>query len=106
VLKARDPSKEPSEIEWGKWSLLGAFKAASAKEVFEKAFIDEGSPDLSKSYEEGRLKWTEPPSWKDDAPQALWGENSVTYFYRTITRKECIVTSLSPWAPTAGCRSG
>ncbi len=83
--ESADPSKEPTEIDWGKWSLLGAFKAASTKEVFEKAFIDEGSPDLSKTYDEGRLKWTEPPSWKDDAPQSLWGENSVTYFYRTIT---------------------
>lgn len=87
--ESADASKEPSviDIEWGKWSLLGAFKAATSKEIFEKPFIDEGLPDLAKTYEEGRLKWNEPPYWNDGLPQPLWGENSVTYFYRTITVK-------------------
>jgi len=82
-----DPAKEPSgaEVQWGKWSFLGAFKAGSGKEALEKAFIDENGPDLAKTYEEGKLKWVESGSLKDGVAQPLWGEGSVTYFHRTIT---------------------
>ncbi|MBI1840381.1 MAG: PSD1 domain-containing protein [Verrucomicrobia bacterium] len=87
--ESANPSGEPSvsDLGWGNWSILGAFKAANAKEVFEKAFIPEGSVDLKQTHEEGRLKWTETQAWKDNAVQPLWGEHSVTYFYRTITNR-------------------
>ncbi|MBI2929323.1 MAG: DUF1553 domain-containing protein [Verrucomicrobia bacterium] len=85
--ESADPAKEPpvSEIEWGQWSALGSFKAASAKEVFEKAFINETELDFKKTYEDDRLRWNEKPDWKDGTAQALAGENQVTYFHRTIT---------------------
>lgn len=85
-----DPAKEPVVQEahdWGKWSILGSFKAASAKEVFEKAFITETEIDLSKTYDDGKLKWTEQPQWKDGEVQSLSGENTVSYLYRTIHLK-------------------
>ena len=87
--ESADPAKEPpvSEIEWGQWSALGPFKAASAKEVFEKAFINETELDFKKTYEDDRLRWDEKPDWKDGTAQALSGENQVTYFYRKITVK-------------------
>lgn len=84
TAESADPASEAADFEWGAWSVLGAFKAGSAKEIFEKAFIDETTVDLAKTYDEGRLKWTGAPGLKDDAPQPLWGENSASYFYRTI----------------------
>ncbi len=85
--ESANPAGEPpvGETGWGKWSLLGAFKAGSANEVFEKPFISEGQFDPAKTYEEGRLKWTEAAAWKDGVAQPLWGENLVTYFHRIVT---------------------
>jgi hypothetical protein len=84
--RSAQPDREPSprDLQWKRWSLLGPFKAASAKETFEKAFITETNVDLAKTYEDGKLKWTEPPLWNEAAPLPLWGEASVTYFHRVI----------------------
>ena len=84
-----DPAKEPpvTEIEWGQWSALGPFKAGSAKEVFEKAFINETELDFAKTYDDEKLRWKAKPDWTDGTTQALSGENQVTYFHRKITVK-------------------
>ncbi len=83
------PEREPpvSEMEWGAWSALGPFTAASAKEVFEKTFIPESAIDLGQSHDNGKLKWTTKPEWSDGATLPLSGENQVTYFHRKITSK-------------------
>ena len=82
-----DLAKEPpaAETQWGRWAVLGPFKAGSSQEVFDKAFIDEAGPDLAKTHDEGRMKWAEAPALQDDVPQPLWGETLVSYFHRTIT---------------------
>ena len=48
TAEGADPAKEPPvvEIAWSPWSGLGPFKAATSKEVFEKAFINEAELDL------------------------------------------------------------
>ena len=80
-------SSEPpvSELIWNPWSVLGAFKAANAKEVFEKAFLTETAVDLKQTFEEGRLKWMANTAWKDNETHPLWGEHSVSYFYRVVS---------------------
>src|SRR6185503_320555 len=87
--ESADPAQEPpvSAIQWGQWSALGPFKAGSAKEIFEKAFINETELDFKKTYEEDKLRWKEKTDWKDGTAQALSGENQVTYFHRQITVK-------------------
>ncbi len=83
------PEREPSVagIEWGTWSSVGPFAAASSKEVFEKAFINEGQIDLTKAYESDRLRWKERPEWKDDTLQPLSGDEQVSYFFRKVSVK-------------------
>ncbi len=85
-----DPAREtPSDtgLRWGTWSALGPFKAASAKEVFEKAFFKEEEIDLAKTYEDGKFAWTEKPEWTNGVVQPLSGENLVTYLCRSINVK-------------------
>ncbi|MBM3845037.1 MAG: DUF1553 domain-containing protein [Verrucomicrobia bacterium] len=84
-----NPAQEPpvAEIEWGGWSSLGPFKAASTKEIFEKGFLPETQPDLSKSYEGGTLKWKQQQGWKDGAAWDLSGENHVSFFHRKVISK-------------------
>ena len=102
--QAADASQEPGPgqgLDWGNWSLLGPFKAASAKEVFEKAFISESAIDLAQTYDEGKIKWTEKPDWKDGQVQAFEGENQVSYLYRTLTAKTARLLKIS-----VGCDGG
>ncbi len=86
VAESAHPTNEPpvADIDWGKWSALGPFAAASTKEVFEKAFITESPVDFAKTYDNDKLQWKEKPEWKDGTPLTLSGENQVTYFHRTI----------------------
>lgn len=82
-----DPGGEPDPtvgLRWGDWSVLGAFKAASKKEALEKAFVPEGDLDLTKTYEEGKLKWMAKPAWKSRLELPLWGESLVTYLHQTV----------------------
>ena len=95
--ESADAGKEPpvGEIEWGQWSALGPFSAASPKEIFEKAFIIETDIDLAKTYEDGKLSWKEKTDWKDGTAQALADENQVTYLHRKITVKTARYINLS-----------
>ena len=88
--QAADTTQEPGPgkgLDWSGWSVLGPFKAASAKEVFEKAFITETAVDLTQTYDDGKIKWTAKPDWKEGQVQSFEGENQVTYLYRTLTAK-------------------
>ncbi|MBL9171520.1 MAG: PSD1 domain-containing protein [Verrucomicrobiales bacterium] len=85
--ESADPAREPSPasgLTWGRWSVLGPFKAASAKEALEKAFVPEGDSDLGKTYDEGKLKWLARASWKERVEIPLWGEGLATYLHQTI----------------------
>jgi hypothetical protein len=85
--RSLQPSRQPAprDLRWKPWSLLGPFKAASGQEGLGKSFITETNVDLSKTYEDGKIKWTEPPAWTEGTPLPLWGEGSITYFHRTFT---------------------
>lgn len=87
TAESRQPDAEPSvdDIEWGAWSALGPFTAASPKEAFEKAFIPETEIDLEKTYD--KLRWKEKPELKDGTAMPLSGENQVTYYHRTVRTK-------------------
>ena len=72
--EAAESIQSPSDQEppvFGVWHELGPFKAASAKEAFNKAFIPEPEIDLIKTYNDGKLRWLEKPDWKDGVVQSL-----------------------------------
>ncbi len=88
--ESADRSKEPpvGDVGFGAWSVLGPFKAASAKEAFEKSFLNEGEPiDLVKAHDGDRLRWKEKPDWKEGEALPLSGEDQVTYLHRKLTVK-------------------
>ena len=85
--QSADPAREPSPrvgMTWGTWSVLGPFKATSAKEALEKAFVPDSDSDLQKTYDDGKLKWLPRSAWKEKVEIPLWGEGLVTYLHQTI----------------------
>jgi Protein of unknown function (DUF1553)/Protein of unknown function (DUF1549)/Planctomycete cytochrome C len=80
---AREPKSDPATL--GRWWSVGPFKANDANDAFNRAFVDEAAVDLAKTYDDGKLKWTERPNWKDGEITKLTGDNAATYLYRTIT---------------------
>ncbi|MFO1501363.1 MAG: DUF1549 domain-containing protein [Verrucomicrobiota bacterium] len=74
--------------EFGSWYALGPFKASSAREAYDKTFGPESGVDLGKSFDEGKLKWTEHTDWSGDEPHELTEGISATYLFRTIRAAE------------------
>ncbi len=74
--------------DFGPWYSLGPFQAATGKEAFEKSFGPENGVELSKTYEDGKLKWMSHSDWKDGGVQELPGTNAATFVYRTLQAKE------------------
>ena len=69
---------------WGTWQQVGPFTSQVGGEVYDVEFEPERGVDLSATYDEGALKWTERADLADGAIHAWEGEYSATYFYRTI----------------------
>jgi hypothetical protein len=97
VAEAADPAKEPpsAPATMGRWWAVGPFKANDAGDAFNRAYVDETAVDLAKSYDDGKLKWTERPDWKDAEVTKLTGDNAATYLYRTISVPHAQVMQLS-----------
>jgi len=75
----------PPEPEFGDWHHVGPFTAASFDEAHDKAFPPEAGVDLKKTYEDGKLKWTPQPTWKNGViHNTLTGDNAANYLFRTI----------------------
>lgn len=67
------------------WHHIGPFPSESFDKAFDEAFAPEAEIDLAKTYNDGKLKWTKQPKWKDGTVHnTLKGNNSANYLYRVI----------------------
>ncbi len=69
------------------WQHIGPFPAESFDKAYDQAFGPENQKqvDLKKTFADGRLKWTEQPTWKDGVVHnTLTGENAANYLFRVV----------------------
>jgi hypothetical protein len=93
-LKNR-PEEQPAPA-MGVWNHIGPFTTDSFDKAFDEAFAPEKEVDLAKTYDEGKLKWTEQPTWQDGTVHnTLTGENAANYLFRTIESPVARKVSLS-----------
>jgi len=79
------------------WHHVGPFPADSFQKAFEQSSEPETAVDLSATYLNGTLRWTEQPGWKDGTiHNTLSGDNSANYLFRVIesTQKQTVALSL------------
>jgi hypothetical protein len=83
--------------EFANWWHVGPFAAGDFNVAFERAFAPEQAVDLAGAYEDGKLKWTEQPSWKDGEAHndKLQGSNCANYLFRVVETQRPRVLSLS-----------
>ncbi|MCH2129440.1 MAG: PSD1 and planctomycete cytochrome C domain-containing protein [Pirellulaceae bacterium] len=73
----------PLKIE--SWHHVGPFVSDNLKGGFDTPYGPEEKVDLAATFEEGKLKWTEQPEWKDDTVHNVFsGDNTANYIYRII----------------------
>lgn len=71
--------------DWSPWHQLGPFQTGSFDEAYATDFgPEQGAIDLSRTHENGRLKWTLRSEWKDGVVHELQGDNAATYLHRTL----------------------
>jgi hypothetical protein len=81
----------------GHWYHVGPFASTNFDTAFDQVFPPELDTDLSKSFEDDKLKWTEQPSWNDGVAHndKLTGNNCGNYLFRVIESKTPQLLSLS-----------
>jgi len=79
------------------WHHIGPFAADNHDTAFSEVFAPEKQIDLAATYQDGKLKWTEQPEWKDNIAHndKLTGNNVANYLYRTIEVDQSQVAALS-----------
>ncbi len=71
-------------VEYGPWSSLGPFAAASSTEAYATSYLDELQPvDLAKP--QGGKNWEPHPGWRDGEAHGLPEIICANYVYRIIT---------------------
>ena len=94
--KRKDSSSaEPFTLSF--WRHIGPFKAADYNQAYDGVFPPEVDTDLAKTYEDGKLTWTEQLDWRDgEAHNDKFKDvNAAHYLLRMIETKEPRVLSLS-----------
>lgn len=77
---------ETETLKLSNWHVIGTFPAKDGKPPpFVFPYPPEEEIDLKKTYEDGKLKWVEQPSYVDGKAHYFRNENCATYLYRTIT---------------------
>ncbi|MCB9950082.1 MAG: PSD1 domain-containing protein [Planctomycetaceae bacterium] len=81
----------------GSWWHVGPFPAANFDLAFSEVFAPEKGIDTAAAYDDGKLKWTEQPDWKDGEAHndKLTGTNAANYLFRRIESPTPQVLSLS-----------
>jgi hypothetical protein len=77
------------------WRAVGPFEVTSFDAAYATAFEPEKGIDLTRTYENGKLKWTEHPEWVDGKAHYLTGGFAATYLYRTIEADRPMPITLS-----------
>lgn len=78
---------DPSAVKLGPWQVLGPFRADSFDQAHDADFGPEKQVDLAQSFQNGELKWTAQPDWKDSQVQEFSGAAGpgATYLFRSVT---------------------
>ncbi len=79
------PALAPSEF--GPWHMIGPFRANDGKEAYKLPFGPEqqlDAIDLTSTYQDGKLTWTEQSEFVDETVHMLKGDSCATYLYRTV----------------------
>jgi hypothetical protein len=94
---AASPTKSAAIDGVGHWHHVGPFASQNFNTAFDEVFPPELHTDLTQTFQEGKLKWTEQPEWKDGVAHndKLKGPNSANYLYRTIDTETPRVLALS-----------
>ncbi len=89
-------AKKPKLPLIATWHHIGPFASDSFDMAFDEAFPPEKEIDLAKTYQDGKLKWTQQPTWQDGTVHnTLTGDNSANYLYRVIDSTVARKISLS-----------
>ncbi|MCA9065432.1 MAG: PSD1 domain-containing protein, partial [Planctomycetaceae bacterium] len=90
-------SSAPAELTLSSWQHIGPFPSDNFDSAFSAVFPPERGIDLSATYKDGTLKWSEQPDWKDSEAHndKLTGTNAANYLYRRIESDGLRVVSLS-----------
>ena len=83
--------------QWGTWSVIGPFSAASLHDAYTRGFPPEQEVALDRTYENGSLRWEQKARWKDGSVENLEGRNCASYLYRSVEAPEAtrVYVSLS-----------
>jgi hypothetical protein len=77
------------------WRGVGPFEVSSFDAAYATVFEPEKSIDLTRTYENGKLKWMAHPEWEDGKVHYLPGGFAATYLYRTIQADQPMTVKLS-----------
>lgn len=81
---ATRPKEQPDPV-LATWRHIGPFAGESFDKAYDQVFEPEQEIDLTKTYEDGKLKWVEQASWEDGkVHNTLKGGNSANYLFREI----------------------
>ena len=81
------PAQQKAELaNIGPWRHIGPFVATDLNAAYARTFGPELDTAVGKTYEEGKLKWTEQPEWVDGTAynDKLTGNNCANYLYREL----------------------
>lgn len=92
----KNRKEDPAPPKLGNWHHIGPFPSDSFDKAHDEAFPPETELDLTKTYKDGKVKWTEQPTWVDGTVHnTLTGGNSANYIYRTIESPDVQTLALS-----------
>jgi hypothetical protein len=77
------------------WRAVGPFEVATFDAAYATAFGPEKTLDLTRTYANGTLRWSEHPEWEDGKVHSLPGGFAATYLYRTIQADRPLPMTLS-----------
>ena len=90
------PAPKTTTVKLQSWQHIGPFVGESFEAAFKEAFEPEKAVDLKATYQDGKLKWTPQPTWKDaTVHNTLTGTNAANYIYRVIESPEDQALALS-----------
>ncbi|MDA1050989.1 MAG: PSD1 and planctomycete cytochrome C domain-containing protein [Planctomycetota bacterium] len=95
--RTEESATSPASAKLEAWHHVGPFAAGNFDAAFDQVFPPELDTELSQSFEDGKLKWTEQPEWKDGEAHndKLTGTNGANYLFRVVEGEQPQVMSLS-----------
>ena len=94
---AATPVKSTVLADLGHWQHVGPFSSTGFDAAFDQTFSPELDTDVTKSFDDGKLRWTEQATWNDGEAHndKLSGTNCANYLLRIIESPQPQVLMLS-----------